>query len=115
MYENLQRVFNMIKFVPKQKKHIMITNTKEKFVYTLKYILRCPGKFKDKHIQGSVWKYLMHFHSYYKAIASLGRIRTVCLFSGRTRGLYRSFQLSRMQIREKIKMGAFLGISKSSW
>jgi len=94
---------------------MVLSIRKEKFIHVLKYIIMCPGKFKNNNIETSVWKYMLHFHSYYKAITSFSRARNICVITGRTRGLYRSFQLARMQIREKVQNGAFLGVSKSSW
>ena len=43
------------------------------------------------------------------------RIRNRCLITGRTRGVYRKFGLSRIKIRELTMSGSLPGVVKSSW
>ena len=43
------------------------------------------------------------------------RIRNRCKLTGRTRGVYRKFGLSRIKIRELSMSGALPGVVKSSW
>ena len=43
------------------------------------------------------------------------RIRNRCELTGRTRGVYRKFRLSRIKIRELSMAGALPGVVKSSW
>ena len=43
------------------------------------------------------------------------RIRNRCRLTGRTRGVYRKFGLSRIKIRELSMSGALPGVVKSSW
>ena len=43
------------------------------------------------------------------------RIRNRCKLTGRTRGVYRKFGLSRIKIRELSMAGALPGVVKSSW
>ena len=43
------------------------------------------------------------------------RIRNRCRLTGRTRGVYRKFGLSRIKIRELSMAGALPGVVKSSW
>ena len=43
------------------------------------------------------------------------RIRNRCKLTGRTRGVYRKFGLSRIKIRELSMTGALPGVVKSSW
>ena len=43
------------------------------------------------------------------------RIRNRCKLTGRTRGFYRKFGLSRIKIRELSMSGALPGVVKSSW
>ena len=47
--------------------------------------------------------------------ASKGRIRNRCLVTGRGRGVYRKFKLSRIAFRELAAIGHVPGITKSSW
>ena len=43
------------------------------------------------------------------------RIRNRCEITGRTRGVYRKFGLSRIKIRELSMSGSLPGVVKSSW
>jgi len=43
------------------------------------------------------------------------RIRNRCELTGRTRGVYRKFRLSRIKIRELSMSGHLPGVVKSSW
>ena len=43
------------------------------------------------------------------------RIRNRCELTGRARGVYRKFSLSRIKIRELSMSGALPGVVKSSW
>ena len=47
--------------------------------------------------------------------ASKGRIRNRCVLTGRSRGVYRKFKLSRIAFRELASRGHIPGITKSSW
>lgn len=47
--------------------------------------------------------------------SSKTRIRNRCILTGRARGIYKLFRLSRIAFRELASNGALLGISKSSW
>ena len=43
------------------------------------------------------------------------RVRNRCAFSGRPRGVYRKFMLSRIAVRELGSQGHIPGMVKSSW
>ena len=43
------------------------------------------------------------------------RIRNRCRLTGRTRGVYRKFGLSRIKLRELTMNGSLPGVVKSSW
>ena len=43
------------------------------------------------------------------------RVRNRCEITGRTRGVYRKFGLSRIKLRELTMSGALPGMVKSSW
>ena len=47
--------------------------------------------------------------------ASKVRIRNRCVLTGRPRGVYRKFKLSRIAFRELAAIGQIPGITKSSW
>ncbi|MDR1551583.1 MAG: 30S ribosomal protein S14 [Holosporaceae bacterium] len=47
--------------------------------------------------------------------SSATRIRNRCIITGRARGVYRKFNLSRIMIREMAAEGLIPGIRKASW
>jgi len=47
--------------------------------------------------------------------ASPSRGRKRCAITGRSRGVYRKFGLSRVKIREVVNRGEVPGVSKASW
>jgi len=47
--------------------------------------------------------------------ASPSRARNRCAITGRSRGVYRKFGLSRVKIREVANRGEIPGLSKASW
>jgi small subunit ribosomal protein S14 len=47
--------------------------------------------------------------------ASATRIRNRCRISGRARGYYRKFQISRIALREMALRGDLPGVVKASW
>jgi small subunit ribosomal protein S14 len=47
--------------------------------------------------------------------ASPSRHRNRCAITGRSRGVYRKFGLSRVKIRETANRGELPGVSKASW
>jgi small subunit ribosomal protein S14 len=47
--------------------------------------------------------------------ASPSRLRNRCQITGRSRGVYRKFGLSRVKIREVAMRGEIPGLTKASW
>jgi small subunit ribosomal protein S14 len=47
--------------------------------------------------------------------ASASRLRNRCAITGRSRGVYRKFGLSRVKIREVAARGEIPGLAKASW
>ena len=47
--------------------------------------------------------------------SSIIRVRNRCLITGRSRGVYRKFKLSRIKLRELTMSGSLPGVVKSSW
>ena len=43
------------------------------------------------------------------------RIRNRCTISGRPRGYYRKFDMSRIAVRDLVSCGMIPGVTKSSW
>ncbi len=47
--------------------------------------------------------------------ASSSRLRNRCAITGRPRGVYRKFGISRVKIREAANRGEIPGLAKASW
>ncbi len=47
--------------------------------------------------------------------ASPTRIRSLCALTGRSRGVYRKFKISRIMLRELALQGKIPGMRKASW
>ena len=47
--------------------------------------------------------------------ASPTRLRSMCALTGRTRGVYRKFKISRIKLRELALEGKIPGMRKASW
>jgi len=47
--------------------------------------------------------------------ASPTRLRNLCALTGRSRGVYRKFKISRIMLRELALQGKIPGMRKSSW
>lgn len=47
--------------------------------------------------------------------SSLSRVRNRCIFTGRPRGVYRKFKVSRIIFRSLASNGLLPGLKKSSW
>ena len=47
--------------------------------------------------------------------ASASRLRNRCAITGRPRGVYRKFGISRVKIREVANRGEIPGLAKASW
>jgi ribosomal protein S14 len=60
-------------------------------------------------------KNYLKFHKLDKKYKKIGKIRNICFLSGRLRGNYRYFKLSRMFIRELGNAGFFMGMRKTSF
>lgn len=60
-------------------------------------------------------KNYLRLHKLDKKYKKIGKIRNICFFSGRLRGNYRHFRLSRMFIRELGNAGFFMGMRKTSF
>ena len=52
---------------------------------------------------------------YFPRDSSITRIRNRCTLTGRSRGIYRQFGLSRLRFRKLAWEGKLIGVKKSSW
>lgn len=48
-------------------------------------------------------------------VSSATRIRNRCMITGRARGVYRKFNISRIMLREMAAEGLIPGVRKASW
>ena len=48
-------------------------------------------------------------------VSSATRIRNRCMITGRSRGVYRKFNISRIMLREMAAEGLIPGVRKASW
>nr|QFP99037.1 ribosomal protein S14 [Rhizaria sp.] len=51
----------------------------------------------------------------YKQNYFKNRIKNFCVISGRSKGVYRKFKISRIVLRELSAKGIFFGLKKASW
>ncbi|MEM1445966.1 MAG: 30S ribosomal protein S14 [Planctomycetota bacterium] len=83
-------------------------------------------KTRMDRIQKTVDKYADQRHALKKAgdyaalqqlprDASPTRLRNMCALTGRTRGVYKKFRISRIKLRELALEGKIPGMKKSSW
>ncbi len=83
-------------------------------------------KTRMDRIQKTVDKYADRRHALKKAgdyaalqqlprDASPTRLRNMCALTGRTRGVYRKFKISRIMLRELALEGKIPGMKKASW
>lgn len=81
---------------------------------------------KMKHIEKLIAKYAEKRKQAveegdYEALAKIPRsssrtrLRNICKLTGRTRGYYRKFGVSRIMLRELANQGVIPGMKKSSW
>jgi len=81
---------------------------------------------RNKRVQKTVDKYADKRHQLkaegnYAALqmlprdASPTRVRSLCALTGRSRGVYRKFKVSRIKLRELALEGKVPGMRKASW
>jgi small subunit ribosomal protein S14 len=80
----------------------------------MKRVARTVAKFKEQRRQ-------MKLSGDYAALqklprdASPTRLRNLCALTGRSRGVYRKFKISRIKLRELALEGKIPGMKKASW
>ena len=88
--------------------------------------VKIVSKFKDKRkkLKKSIMKKDITMEERFKLQSKLNdlprdssniRVRNRCKLTGRTRGVYRKFGLSRIKLRELSMAGSLPGVVKSSW
>lgn len=95
----------------KDKKRRQIEKTRLYRRFFLKYLLR-----KKYILNNFTLNYLVQNRlKKLSRDSSPVRISNRCIITGRSRGVYRKFKLSRINIRESALKGILHGIKKSSW
>ena len=72
------------------------------------YIFNLNFNFRNRII------FLKFFHDFLRN-TSLSRIHNFCFLTGRSRGIYRYFHMSRLCLREQASKGFINGMKKASW
>jgi small subunit ribosomal protein S14 len=80
----------------------------------LRLVLKSLQPFFYK-IANSQKKYLLNLQSQLLVNSNITKVRSICILTGRSRSVYRSFKLSRLKLREYGQAGYFTGLSKASW
>lgn len=100
----------MLKFSAKENKIRQNLYKNEMQTHVFKTIKPILVTIKNKSIR----RYLQHLTNKSSKYSSSSRTRTICILTGRSRSVYRFFQLSRMKIREYANAGYFTGVCKAS-
>ncbi|MBH06166.1 MAG: 30S ribosomal protein S14 [Phycisphaeraceae bacterium] len=80
----------------------------------MKHVERCVDKYADR-------RHELKKQGDYAALARLPRnasptrLRNLCALTGRSRGVYRKFKISRIMLRELALEGKIPGMRKASW
>ena len=81
----------------------------------LKFVLKILPRVFSKKINKQFWKYIQNLSPQMLVQNNYTKVRSICIISGRSRSVYRAFQMSRLKVREYASQGYFTGIAKASW
>lgn len=95
--------------VQNNKKRIKISNSLKKTRTEIKTTL------KDRSLDFDARLSLVHKLAEMPRNSSPVRVRNRCLLTGRPRGFYRRFKLSRIALRELANSALIPGLTKASW
>lgn len=93
----------------KQRRNLVQKNLKKRFL--LKFLLRESFVLENEELFRKVRKALEKM----PRDSSITRLSNRCGYTGRKRGVYKKFKLSRISIRELALTGKIAGVTKSSW
>lgn len=96
------------------KKNELLRLTLHKNMY-LKLILKVLPLFLKTKNNLPIGKFVQNLHPQLFVQNHYTKVRSICLLTGRSRSVYRSFKMSRLKLREYASQGYFTGISKASW
>lgn len=95
--------------VAREKKRERLVKLKREKRAMLKEIIRDPRKSEEEHLAAQIALNKMPKNS------SKIRLRSRCQLTGRSRGVYKKFKLSRLCFREMANKGLIPGVFKASW
>lgn len=95
--------------VAKQKKRERLVKLKWDRRQQLKKIIKDLNKSDEERLEAQISLNKLPKNS------SPTRLRNRCQFTGRSRGYYRKFKMSRLCFREMANQGLIPGITKASW
>ena len=84
----------------------------------IKRLSKKRANLKQAFLQAETFTEKFAIHSKLQKLprdSSKARLKNRCSVTGRSRGFYRSFGLSRHNLREMAQQGLFPGVVKSSW
>ena len=99
------------------KKSAIENNNRRKRIVANKFDTRkaLKGILKDKSISFDVRIESVHKLAEMPRNSSVVRVRNRCVLTGRPRGFYRKFGISRIALRELGSAGFLPGVVKASW
>jgi small subunit ribosomal protein S14 len=95
--------------VEREKKRIALVKKYAKKRAALKAIIENPSSSYDERADAVIKLQKLPRDS------SAARVRNRCKVTGRSRGVYRKFGLSRVKLRETAMRGEIPGLKKASW
>lgn len=98
-----------ISLVQRNKKRIKMAEAKLSKRQELKAIIYNKNLSLEERFQAQLTLAKMSRNS------SKTRVRNICEITGRTRGFYRDFKVSRICLRELAAKGLLPGVKKASW
>jgi len=60
-------------------------------------------------------KYFFNLQQKLLFMSTVTKTRSICILTGRSRSVYRTFRVSRLKLRHYANEGYFVGLSKASW
>jgi small subunit ribosomal protein S14 len=101
----------------KRMKYLRIKDKKKRTLskkYELRRVLLKCALYNEK-LPKKIQIYLMKKLHELPKKSSFVQVRNRCVYTGRGKGVYRSFGVSRMLLRSRIHDGLYPGILKASW
>jgi ribosomal protein S14 len=100
----------MLKISSKNEKLRQQIVQKEMTQILYQIVSRLLFRSKTYHIS----RYILDVQHHVLFASAFTKMRSVCILTGRSRSVYKSFRLSRIKLREYANIGYFTGLSKAS-